>query len=676
MSCSLVTSETKEVACITRVIEIGHPEDDGTGYPISLRDFDPEKRVLGKISASDKIRTPLLSATDDGRDAIEWIGGILRDQNRDQDALASIGRYLSDVFKGNQVGRQWFEQCAENDRQGNVVRMRTYIDIQPADLQHLPWELISYGVGRPIFKSRGHRVMRGRPDIASGLEGEAFPLPVRVLVVICDESKELLAEDEVDAIYAGISKQAGIWQVEVLREPDWQTLRDALTNYPPQILHIIAHTCQSDPPAFLVRERNPEIGHLPTYWMLRIADIDELLIEVGSMPRLLVLNACHTAEMIPVERFRVLGMNAVVATQSEIDSEEARCFTEAFYEKLVGTDSIEDAVFHARVAMRHRRQKDHHDWGIPVLTVFGSSANVIRSDLAQLREKARKLRSDRYTQTHLLVDRIFTHRKIWGPDNQHDHLRPEKHLVLVSGRKLTGKTELISSCMLTWQLRGSHAVIIDMADVPEDIMPSGDCRIVNAQQALIHICNSLSAGLKCVDFDASICDRLRDQAYKLRTCDASAYAQRCTAILDILEMIPDGPPPLLIAIDHLERIVDGDLHHVISDKLLWPIARNRLDNVYIIAAVTEDKLRENILGDLANRWRWAVQVERVNIDFFKPEQAISLGREFGARKGWVARSPWQSYVHSNPAMKNDWPPLELHKLAETYEQYERSMRRQ
>src|ERR1017187_9898637 len=357
----------------TMIIKIDEPVVGG-GYRITLRDFDPLSREFGsEINIEDEIQYPLPALGEATEDAATLISGVLQDRRRPPEALRDIGRYLHDLLKANEVGRKWFSLCEESDCIGNEVRMRTYIDIQPEMLQRLPWELIPYKIGHgenpddAAFKSRGHRVMRGRPEQQGVVPAlTPAPLPIRVLVVVCDKSQELRAEDEVDAIYAGLCRQPGVWQVEVLREPNWDALADTLRVFPPQILHLIAHAGNTKPSTFKVRRPAPAAGADRDYWDLTVGDIEELLVDQESLPLLFVLNACHTAAMVPAERFRRLGTKGVIVTQAEINSAEAVCFTQAFYRHLADKGSLENAMWHARVEMRRRRRFDHHDWGIPV----------------------------------------------------------------------------------------------------------------------------------------------------------------------------------------------------------------------------------------------------------------------------------------------------------------------
>jgi hypothetical protein len=215
-----------------------------------------------------------------------------------------------------------------------------------------------------------------------------------------------------------------------------------------------------------------------------------------------------------------------------------------------------------------------------------------------------------------------------------------------------------------------------MAQIPESIL-SSDRQVIGAREALMHICSSLSAGLECASTGLSARDLLRDLANSLRSRstqvgdDDSVYSKVCGEILDILKAGLDGPP-LLIVLDQLEKIFGDDLHRIISDKLIWPIACNRLDNVYVIATVGEEALKDSILGGVATKWEWAARVAQIEIDFFQPGQAMPLGREYGARKGWVAEPEWQSWISNNPRMQQAWPPVELVRLAEAYEKYGRS----
>ena len=142
----------------------------------------------------------------------------------------------------------------------------------------------------------------------------------------------------------------------------------------------------------------------------------------------------------------------------------------------------------------------------------------------------------------------------------------------------------------------------------------------------------------------------------------------CGELLEILATRP-GEPPLLMVLDHLEKIFENDLHRL-SDKLLWPIACGRLDHVYVIATVSDEALKDSRLGDAAAKGEWLSRVDQIEIDFFKPRQAMPLGREFGARKGWIADPKWQSWLEGNPRMQESaWPPAELLRVADAYEAF-------
>jgi hypothetical protein len=548
-------------------------------------------------------------------------------------------------------------------------------------LQRLPWELMPYKIGdpgkadNPVFKSRGHRVMRGRPDQRGEVPaGTLAPLPIRVLVVVCDKSEELRAEDEVDAIYAGLCQQPGVWQVEVLREPSWDALADTLRVFPPQILHFIAHAGNTEPSTFKVRRPSSVADADLDYWDLTVGEIEELLVDQDSLPLLFVLNACHTATMVPAERFRRLGTKGVIATQAEINSAEAVCFTQAFYRHLADKGSLENAMWHARVEMRRRRQFDYHDWGIPVLTVYGAPEDVIRHDLPELGRTANELQSDRYPQVNMLVDRTAKHRMVWGrADGQPDkHLRPNKHLVVISGRRETGKTQLIHSCMLTWELRGSHGILVDMGEVPAKILPGR--RILGAREALLHICGELSKEPGFTGTENSTGRLLRDLEDMLGGIDPHTSSgdpgpcdEACGKLLEVLRVTADKRP-LLLVLDQLENIVEYDLHRTISDKFLWPIARGLVGHVDVIAIISEECLKDGRLGSLPMKGEWEARVDRIEVDFFKSRDAMPLGREYGARRGWVADDRWQSLLKENRRMQDSaWSPVELLKIAAAYE---------
>lgn len=649
---------------LTMVIEIDHPDSNGTGYPIKLRYYDSQTGEAGKIEEEDEIPSRLPPVEVDGapRDALEWIGEALDNRRRTGEDLGVVGRYLHGLMTDNKVGARWSDICGKQKCAGNEVRTRTYIDIRPAGLQRLPWEMMTGVEGDPVFITRGHRVMRGYPGAPEFTVGQAdLSLPLRVLVVVCDESEKYRAQDEVDSIYAALCDPPGIWQIEVLREPTWEELRDKLKSFPPQILHVIAHTGSYVPLSFAVRKPGADGATAAGEWLLAVDRIADLLNGYDSQPTLFVLNACQTADTLPAERFRRLGVRAVITTQAWIASADAVCFTEQFYSRLAVDGSIDDAVWQARYAMQSRHDMDDRDWGIPVFTMYGAPGEVITRNLAALNEHASTLmQSGQYYQVELFVDRIAKQQQVWQNLYGGINGRKQKRLVLISGKERAGKTQLLRSCMLTWKLLGRPGVLANMEDMPARVSSGTVLLLKQIGSALLEqadlsqekrsALNKFMIRVEQIDQDT---DGVNDAL--------SPFDGACEELRGLLVEVAAGQP-FLLGLDHMEQIFSFNLSETIYKKFLLPIAQDHDGPLRIVFAINESSL-----GRMPEDAAWKYCVESVTVDFFTRHDTILLGREYGARKGWLRDPNWHKLLGVYPPLQQDqWAPSELQLIADMY----------
>jgi CHAT domain len=678
----------------TMVITIDDPDCNGAGYPVSLRSVDPETGQFAAEEAHGIIPFSLPAIASggegegEGKDALEWMASVLqasgmpRDPNGldvDQEEieqlhiarLHSIGRYLRELMNDGGVWATWSRICADQENGDGEECTRTYIDVRPADLRKLPWELTVDNADDATFLVRRHQIMRGHPiQERNGVHDVFPPPPIRVLVVVCDEDEEYLAQDEVDSIYASVCQPPGIWQVEVLRQPTWEHIRDKLEDFPPHVFHFIAHTGSTQPLSFNVKRSSQEDGDA-TDWALTVDRIADLLVPMEVRPSLLILNACQTAHTASAERFHRLGVRAAVTTHAPINSPAAVCFTRAFYQRLARNGCVGDAMWHARSQMHLRRQEDDFDWWIPVLTVCGSPDNVIGCDLPVLGERAVNLmQTGQYDRVELFVDRIVSQQRIWrnvcGEMNDLD----KRKLILISGKASAGKTQLIRSCMLSWRLHERPGALVSMQGVPG----SGK---LGTTLVLIQICQALLAQSELSDAIRDDLNGFIDRVREIKQDSPgngesnipndkanSPYDGACDELRKILLKVAAGRP-LLLALDQVDDIFEYDFFGPIYQKLLLPVARDRFGPIHVIFAFRENGSLAEVIAkgkdmDKVSAWDYCVQT--ITIDFFTEQDAVPLGREFGARAGWID-ADWQKLLELNPEFAEPWAPAELQKLA-------------
>jgi hypothetical protein len=636
----------------TLLIEI-HARPEGTlDFPITLTEYFPDN--LSSELGGGNVRC--------AEDWIAWAEGELANARRDDAVLGTIGEQLYELIAQTEAGRMWIAELTQARARGNVVHFRTYFDIQATELVKMPWEVMLPGRRRrPIFVTDHSRVVRGRPDTQDPPQYYDPELPVRLLAIVCDSSDGYHGDDELDAIYRGLSAKPGIWQIEVLREPAQEELASKVKDFRPHVLHIIGATTATSVPEFRIRQPDGES------WNFSINDdLDAYWFGIKP-PQLLVLNGCHTAKAA-MQEVRDIGFNAVISSQLEVYSKPAVKLTAFFYEELAKTGSVEEAVWGARGRMwsaEQRARVKHYDWGRPVLTVFGSPDNILRPDLTELTKWVDVLRrSGPYGYAGQFVNRTEEHRQVWGSSSDH----PDRRLVLVSGAEGIGKSQLIRSCMLTWELRGSQVLL---ADLKRDHPHTGTRGKLPSAAGLLGLCKDIEVYLARPGSDNNDdAGRAIAEAVELLQRDPSShisgdpYDGALSKIKEGLRLIA-GEKRLLLALDHIERIESSGIDKLIS-RLLWPIAfegmkdHAGLGQIYAIVGTTPEvaAMIKNALAEDGEFWGGSVGF--VHLGGFRHDQWYPLGREFGARRGWEYDGKWRK-THENFSVEypETWGPERL-----------------
>jgi CHAT domain-containing protein len=183
-----------------------------------------------------------------------------------------------------------------------------------------------------------------------------------------------MIEREIETL-KGISDRLRQVDVCVIEHATPKALLEELQTGVYQILHFAGHADRSD----LILE--DEKGHQARLGVLDLAPVIS-----GSALTMVFLNACETAGSgfrpgIPslASMLANKGVPLVLAMQHEIPNDDALSFVRSFYDALVDTGSVDDAVSRGRQVVFSRRESvTPPTWAIPVLLVRGSNSELMR----------------------------------------------------------------------------------------------------------------------------------------------------------------------------------------------------------------------------------------------------------------------------------------------------------
>ena len=263
---------------------------------------------------------------------------------------------------------------------GPTQGLRIDIAIDPrrpesARLQQLPWELLC----RPetedfLALSRRTTVVRSLEAHRERRPAIARPRRLRILAVAAspaDAPPLDIARERanLEAAWKGRERKA---EIVFLERGGLEEIRQALLAAPFHILHFMGHGAfdRESGEGGLVFEAGDGTGQ--PFAGRRLA---QLLHDFSSL-RLVVLNACHTAESVGARGTNPFagaasalvmgGVPAVVAMSGPVPDLAAVAFSRTFYQRLTAGDSIEAAVTEGRLAIQ-RAEPGDAAWATPAL---------------------------------------------------------------------------------------------------------------------------------------------------------------------------------------------------------------------------------------------------------------------------------------------------------------------
>jgi CHAT domain-containing protein len=259
------------------------------------------------------------------------------------------------------------------------VRLRLRFDPELFHIAHLPWEFLYGGDDLGFLCVQSNvAVVRDLSPEEMGKQPRA-KRPLRVLLAWAKPEEDWLpsldVQAELDAIDRALQASVAAGRLEVRKlahAQHGQFLQEVQKGY--DLIHFIGHGGVEQGAGVLYFE-DEDRAVLP----MSRDTLLELLAEPPTMtdrtPKLVVLNACRTAEADVVEG--LAGLAAAVVTQGgvpaavgmgyEISTASAAIFAQAFYEALVPYGQVDHAVAKGREAMFLELGSDVADWGVPRL---------------------------------------------------------------------------------------------------------------------------------------------------------------------------------------------------------------------------------------------------------------------------------------------------------------------
>ncbi|GIF43527.1 CHAT domain-containing protein [Actinoplanes xinjiangensis] len=363
-----------------------------------------------------------------------------------------VGAYLSDLLLKAGVGAAW------HDARIGAPDMLTVLDIRSPRFGRLPWELLTDdGV-------QVRNLVRG--CLPFGEARAAEPTPMRVLIVVGSNDPNLSAETEVAAVQRALADRP--WQVhtEVLVHPSRNEFYDRVDQLQPHVLHFIGHATLSPGTDSPVLDFTDALND-DERWSLSAAHIRNGML--NCVPRVLVLNACRTAEISDqdgvwgiADAALGVGMSAVVCMQGLVDSHVAIQFSDVFYRSVSAGHRVDQAVAKARFEISRRVGLEKRDWGLPVLHLGTHPGQVLSMDCPLTpSDRQQLLQVPEFVEARKHVDRDVQRRHMWWSGGRPDG--SATGLVTVTGATETGRTHLVFSALLTCAGQGHQVRYVDLA---------------------------------------------------------------------------------------------------------------------------------------------------------------------------------------------------------------------
>ncbi len=247
--------------------------------------------------------------------------------------------------------------CADSESPGLRLILDFMVDpSQPNLLINLPWELLHDGkdwlLSNPKLSIA--RRFNVEPQKNEGKVKEGIKPPMRVLFAYAEppDKPSVNVKDSFDTASETIASAIELVELEVLPHVTAEELKSRVKQGA-DIIHLLGHGEMAIQGLFYLEE-----DETATSDILTAREFGDWIRESAIKPRLVVLTACHSGNpgiygiLGLVTRLLDAGVEAVVSMQTALYTDEARDFTQAFYQALVTSFSVDDAVRAGRKALQ------------------------------------------------------------------------------------------------------------------------------------------------------------------------------------------------------------------------------------------------------------------------------------------------------------------------------------
>jgi len=291
----------------------------------------------------------------------------------------TVGSELFEALFHGEVGDRFLAAWHRARATGKGLRIKIRLDPESPEalrLHGLPWELLHRPDGGGFLaRSKWSPVVRYL-ETAQAASTSPVPRPLRILVVMASPRGSVPLDLEQER-----RRIEEVWRphraVEVSFLPrqgaraTLQELRRVLLEREVHVLHFMGHGGFGGEEGEGTLSFEDDRGELDP---VSGEELGEVLDDFDPL-RLVVLNACHSAEATDAEgrnpltgvavALATVGVPAVVAMQAAISDRAAIAFSRELYHRLAAGDPIESAVVEGRRAIGRPGRTD--EWGTPVL---------------------------------------------------------------------------------------------------------------------------------------------------------------------------------------------------------------------------------------------------------------------------------------------------------------------
>jgi hypothetical protein len=555
----------------------------------------------------------------------------------------TLGRALGDLLLAGDIAAELVRARADDN-------LRLLLDIVPDDLKKVPWELMR-GPGGRLFTDTSNPVSRVSASFTHAAGSTEVSWPLRVMVVVGTDDTSIGVSEEVRHIREAFRAVCGLVDLQVLRCPTRQQIRDECEAMRPHVFHFIGHGDRADDlGGYLVLHRTSG-GAVP--WTG--SDIRDDL--AAAPPRLAILNACHSGgagerdgTWAAAQGLTELRVPAVVAMQGPIRADAAERFAKGFFKALATGQAMDVAMSRGRLEITDVAHDNRRDLALPCLILSAPPENIL--DLSE--DPSTRLGNAPFNEAMWFVDRLPNRRRLW------DRLRAQTasgtRIFTVSGPPQAGKGSLVRWCLGVALLRGHAVAHVDFSDDDEG---------VDSVMFLEELVQKLPVEL--IDPVHGEVDVFTAHLSQYRTAQRQARAERLAYLATpealyeefrLLLATVAADRDVTIGIDGVTRIENGEWGAYAVPGLIRPIADGQVGQVRLIASLNEDEVSNRF----SRQYFKAGEVEDFPLRLFPAEDFVDLVSQWLRAQNYVWASFEQEVIRLKDLLRGEWSTLHFDML--------------